>query len=81
MLMFLIFLKQLSSLINILIREQFFVQLSNHSFSTQPELSGKMMLVDLLMAATKATCDDKYVLVSNYTQTLDLCEKLCRLRR
>jgi len=47
----------------------------------QPELSGKMMLVDLLMAATKATCDDKYVLVSNYTQTLDLCEKLCRLRR
>ena len=39
------------------------------------------MLVDLLMAATRSINDDKFVIVSNYTQTLDLCEKLCRMRR
>ncbi|CAK8680728.1 unnamed protein product [Clavelina lepadiformis] len=47
----------------------------------QPELSGKLMLVDYLLAMIRSTTDDKIVLVSNYTQTLDLCEKLCRSRR
>nr|CAB3265408.1 DNA repair and recombination protein RAD54-like [Phallusia mammillata] len=54
------------------------------SFTTKtilPELSGKMLLVDYLLALTRSTTSDKFVLVSNYTQTLDLCEKLCRLRR
>lgn len=45
-----------------------------------PELSGKMQVLDVILAMTKATSNDKVVLVSNYTQTLDLFEKLCRLR-
>lgn len=47
----------------------------------QPELSGKMQVLDYILAMTKSTTTDKVVLVSNYTQTLDLFEKLCRLRR
>lgn len=45
-----------------------------------PELSGKLMLLDCMLANIKMSCDDKVVLVSNYTQTLDLFEKLCRKR-
>lgn len=46
----------------------------------QPELSGKMQVLDLILAVVKATSDDKVVLVSNYTQTIELFEKLARLR-
>ena len=42
---------------------------------------GKMLVLDCILAVTRATTDDKVVLVSNYTQTLDLFEQLCRLRR
>ncbi|KAJ3648695.1 hypothetical protein Zmor_020478 [Zophobas morio] len=45
-----------------------------------PELSGKLMLLDCFLANLKTNYDDKIVLVSNYTQTLDLFEKLCRKR-
>lgn len=45
-----------------------------------PELSGKLMLLDCLLANVKANYNDKIVLVSNYTQTLDMFEKLCRRR-
>lgn len=45
-----------------------------------PELSGKLMLLDCLLANLKANYNDKIVLVSNYTQTLDLFERLCRRR-
>ncbi|XP_020283574.1 DNA repair and recombination protein RAD54-like [Pseudomyrmex gracilis] len=45
-----------------------------------PELSGKLMVLDCLLASIKTTTNDKIVLVSNYTQTLDLFEKLCRKR-
>lgn len=38
------------------------------------------MLLDVILASLKANTDDKIVLVSNYTQTLDLFEKLCRKR-
>ena len=44
-------------------------------------LLGKMSVLDCILAVTRATSDDKVVLVSNYTQTLDLFEQLCRLRR
>ncbi|XP_041475645.1 DNA repair and recombination protein RAD54-like [Lytechinus variegatus] len=46
----------------------------------RPELSGKMQVLDYILAITKTTSSDKVVLVSNYTQTLDVFEQLCRLR-
>ena len=44
-------------------------------------ISGKMLVLDYILAMTRSTTSDKVVLVSNYTQTLDLFEKLCRCRR
>ncbi|KAA8589911.1 hypothetical protein FQN60_013276 [Etheostoma spectabile] len=41
----------------------------------------KMLVLDYILAMTRTTTSDKVVLVSNYTQTLDLFEKLCRSRR
>lgn len=46
----------------------------------RPEFSGKFRVLDCILAMTRSTTDDKVVLVSNYTQTLDLFEKLCRQR-
>ena len=46
----------------------------------RPELSGKLTVLDCLLAVVKSTSSDKVVLVSNYTQTLDMFEKLCMLR-
>ncbi|XP_053672197.1 DNA repair and recombination protein RAD54-like [Anopheles nili] len=46
----------------------------------RPELGAKLMLLDCMLASIKANSTDKIVLVSNYTQTLDLFEKLCRKR-
>ncbi|WIA32931.1 hypothetical protein OEZ86_006099 [Tetradesmus obliquus] len=43
-------------------------------------LSGKMGFVAQLLAVLRATTDDKVVIVSNYTQTLDLFAALCRQR-
>lgn len=45
-----------------------------------PRFSGKMSALDKLLCTTKANTDDKFVLVSNYTQTLDLFEELCTYR-
>lgn len=45
-----------------------------------PELSGKLMLLDCMLANIKTNLRDKIVLISNYTQTLDLFEKLCKKR-
>lgn len=50
-------------------------------FSFFPFYVGKMLVLDYILAVTKSTSNDKVVLVSNYTQTLDLFEKLCRSRR
>ncbi|CAG8456885.1 6988_t:CDS:10 [Funneliformis caledonium] len=47
----------------------------------KPEFSGKMLVLDRMLSKIKDESDDKIVLISNYTQTLDLFEKLCRMRR
>ncbi|XP_031619056.1 DNA repair and recombination protein RAD54-like [Contarinia nasturtii] len=46
----------------------------------RPDLSGKLMLLDIMLASIKSNTNDKIVLVSNYTQTLDMFERLCRKR-
>ncbi|ETN67272.1 DNA repair and recombination protein RAD54 [Anopheles darlingi] len=46
----------------------------------RPELGAKLLLLDCMLASIKTNTNDKIVLVSNYTQTLDLFEKLCRKR-
>ncbi|KAH0681279.1 hypothetical protein KY284_022364 [Solanum tuberosum] len=45
------------------------------------ELSGKMHVLARLLAQLRQKTDDRIVLVSNYTQTLDLFSHLCRERR
>ncbi|PON69110.1 Helicase [Parasponia andersonii] len=45
------------------------------------ELSGKMHVLARLLAHLRQKTDDRIVLVSNYTQTLDLFAQLCRERR
>ncbi|KAK6135717.1 hypothetical protein DH2020_030556 [Rehmannia glutinosa] len=45
------------------------------------ELSGKMHVLARLLAQLRKRTDDRIVLVSNYTQTLELFAQLCRERR
>ena len=42
--------------------------------------SGKMQVLDRMLARIRADTNDKIVLISNYTQTLDVFDKLCRSR-
>jgi DNA repair and recombination RAD54-like protein len=44
------------------------------------ELSGKMAVLAHLLAELRQKTDDRIVLVSNYTQTLDLFAQICRER-
>jgi DNA repair and recombination RAD54-like protein len=46
----------------------------------KPWYSGKMQVLDRMLARIRADSNDKIVLISNYTQTLDVFEKLCRNR-
>ncbi|KIY72032.1 hypothetical protein CYLTODRAFT_434892 [Cylindrobasidium torrendii FP15055 ss-10] len=45
------------------------------------EWSGKFVVLERFLAGMRATTTDKIVLISNYTQTLDLFEKLCRSKK
>ncbi|CAM6109903.1 unnamed protein product [Calypogeia fissa] len=45
------------------------------------ELSGKMAVLARLLANIRESTDDRIVLVSNYTQTLDLFSQICRERQ
>uniref|UniRef100_A0A915EBH9 DNA repair and recombination protein RAD54-like n=1 Tax=Ditylenchus dipsaci TaxID=166011 RepID=A0A915EBH9_9BILA len=49
--------------------------------SLDPHFSGKMKVLDYLLAVTKKNTDDRFVLISNYTQTMDAFVELCGLRR
>lgn len=46
----------------------------------RPWYSGKMQVLDRMLARIRQDTNDKIVLISNYTQTLDLFERLCRSR-
>ncbi|KAI9840893.1 MAG: DNA-dependent ATPase protein rad54 [Sclerophora amabilis] len=46
----------------------------------KPWYSGKMMVLDRMLARIRQDTNDKIVLISNYTQTLDVFDKLCRAR-
>lgn len=63
---------------------EFFKFPFQHIFETfrelRPDMSGKLMLLDLMLASIRTNTKDKIVLVSNYTQTLDMFERLCRKR-
>lgn len=43
--------------------------------------SGKMVVLDRMLARIRQDTNDKIVLISNYTSTLDLFERLCRCRQ
>ncbi|CAO3626649.1 unnamed protein product [Cunninghamella blakesleeana] len=47
----------------------------------QSSLSGKFLVLDRMLAKIKKETDDKIVLVSNYTQTLDLFEQFCNQKQ
>lgn len=46
----------------------------------KPWYSGKMLVLDRMLARIRQDTNDKIVLISNYTQTLDVFDKLCRSR-
>jgi DNA repair and recombination RAD54-like protein len=45
------------------------------------EHSGKMVVLERFLQQMRKTSNDKIVLISNFTQTLDIFEKMCRLNR
>ncbi|KAL1501262.1 hypothetical protein ABEB36_006617 [Hypothenemus hampei] len=50
------------------------------NMDVRPELSSKLIVLDCFLANLKANYSDKVVIVSNWTQTLDLFEKLWKKR-
>lgn len=53
----------------------------NRSGAVCPWYSGKFMVLSRMLARIRADSNDKIVLISNYTQTLDMIELLCRDQR
>ncbi|KAK7416946.1 DNA-dependent ATPase protein rad54 [Neonectria punicea] len=47
----------------------------------KPWYSGKMTVLDRMLSRIRQDTNDKIVLISNYTSTLDLFERLCRSRQ
>ncbi|KAH7245865.1 P-loop containing nucleoside triphosphate hydrolase protein [Fusarium tricinctum] len=47
----------------------------------KPWYSGKMAVLDRMLARIRQDTNDKIVLISNYTSTLDLFERMCRSRQ
>jgi DNA repair and recombination RAD54-like protein len=47
----------------------------------KPWYSGKMQVLDRMLARIRQDTNDKIVLISNYTSTLDIFERLCRSRQ
>jgi len=53
---------------------------SNRDKEVKTWYSGKMAVLARMLARIRADTNDKIVLISNYTQTLDIFERLCRSR-
>lgn len=49
--------------------------------SVHPEYSGKMLVLERFLQSIRANTTDKIVLISNYTQTLDVFANMCRANR
>lgn len=47
----------------------------------QTWLSGKFAILERFLYTIRTETDDKIVLISNYTQTLDLIERMCRYKK
>uniref|UniRef100_A0A8C4R2R6 Helicase C-terminal domain-containing protein n=1 Tax=Eptatretus burgeri TaxID=7764 RepID=A0A8C4R2R6_EPTBU len=62
---------------NIVLFARLFILCCFHDASS----SAKMSVLDYILAVTRSSTSDKVVLVSNYTQTLDLFERLCAARK
>ncbi len=46
----------------------------------RPDLSGKLTVLDSLLGSVRKTTDDRVVVVSNFTKTLDVVQELCTAR-
>ncbi|KAF8557324.1 hypothetical protein OG21DRAFT_1505541 [Imleria badia] len=53
----------------------------NQDGGVRCEWGGKFVVLERFLHQIKTTTNDKIVLISNYTQTLDLFEKLCRSKK
>ncbi|CDH48267.1 dna repair and recombination protein rad54 [Lichtheimia corymbifera JMRC:FSU:9682] len=54
---------------------------SGRHVSVNPEYSGKFMLLQRMLAKIRKETKDKIVIVSNYTQTLDLIQNFCQQKQ
>ncbi|KAJ3922343.1 DNA repair protein, SNF2 family [Lentinula edodes] len=52
-----------------------------NSQNVRCDWSGKFLVLERFLTQLRAQTTDKIVLISNYTQTLDLFEKLCRTKK
>ncbi|KAL0076835.1 P-loop containing nucleoside triphosphate hydrolase protein [Phycomyces blakesleeanus] len=58
-----------------------YISKSNHNSNIDASLSGKFMVLERMLSKIKNETKDKIVLISNYTQTLDLFESYCQQKR
>lgn len=63
--------------------EEFFPEdyVPNDRRNVHVEYSGKMIVLERFLRTIKNTTNDKIVLISNYTQTLDIFDNLCRANK
>lgn len=63
------------------IPDEYKLCLKGYSKEVQTWYSGKFTILERFLHQIRTTTDDKIVLISNYTQTLDLIEKMCRTKQ